>query len=158
MVFEKIYHDYSPQIFRLCKAYVNDSDAAQDLAQETFIAVWKNLDKFKEKSSIGTWIYRIAVNKCLKEISKEKRKQSIKLDQRFAVVEDLEAKNEKLKILHQYIAELKEVDRLIISMLLEGLSNEEIAEVMDMSHGNVRTRIHRIKEKLSSKIKSNGRV
>lgn len=73
MVFEEIYELYWQKIFRLCMGYVNDSELAQDLAQETFIIVWQQLPKFRNESSIGTWIFRIASNTCLKQIEKEKR-------------------------------------------------------------------------------------
>jgi RNA polymerase sigma-70 factor (ECF subfamily) len=72
MVFEDIYEFYWQKIFRLCMGYVNDTDAAQDLAQETFIIVWQQLPKFRNESSVGTWIFRIASNNCLRQIEKKK--------------------------------------------------------------------------------------
>jgi RNA polymerase sigma-70 factor (ECF subfamily) len=51
--------------------YVNDYDLAQDLAQETFIIVWQKLETFRNESSIGTWIFRIASNNCLRQIEKK---------------------------------------------------------------------------------------
>ena len=51
--------------------FVNDYDIAQDLAQETFIIVWQKLETFRKESSIGTWIFRIASNNCLRQLEKE---------------------------------------------------------------------------------------
>lgn len=73
MVFEEIYELYWQKIFRLCMGYVNDPELAQDLAQETFIIVWQQLPKFRNESSVGTWIFRIASNNCLRQIEKEKK-------------------------------------------------------------------------------------
>ena len=55
--------------------FVNDYDIAQELAQETFIIVWQKLETFRNESSIGTWIFRIASNNCLRQLEKEKRFQ-----------------------------------------------------------------------------------
>ena len=73
MAFEEIYNTYWQKIFRLCMGFTNDHDLAQDMAQETFIIVWKQLPKFRNESNIGTWIYRIATNNCLRQIEKQKR-------------------------------------------------------------------------------------
>jgi RNA polymerase sigma-70 factor (ECF subfamily) len=54
MKFEELYSRYSPQIFRVCLGYTNDKDQAQDLVQETFIAVWNGLSGFRNESQIGT--------------------------------------------------------------------------------------------------------
>jgi len=53
--------------------YLNDPAHAQDVAQETFITVWEKLPEFRNESAIGTWIFRIASNQCLRQIEKEKR-------------------------------------------------------------------------------------
>lgn len=71
--FEEIYHTYWKKIFRLCMGYVNDDDMAKDLCQETFVAVFQQLPKFRMEANIGTWIYRIATNICLRQVNLEKR-------------------------------------------------------------------------------------
>jgi len=53
--------------------YMNDHDQAKDVAQETFISVWQHLPKFRNESSIGTWVFRIASNHYLRQIEKERR-------------------------------------------------------------------------------------
>jgi len=152
MEFKNIYHQYNQQVFRLCLGYTNDEDWAKDILQETFIAVWKNLSKFRGDSNIGTWIYRIAVNNCLKQLkTKSKEKTSeILVD----IPAQQEETNPKIIQLRKFISELPEVDRLIISMELEEIPQAEIAEVLSMSNGNIRVRIHRIKETLTKKFKA----
>ena len=73
MVFEDIYKAYWQKIFRLCMGYINDYDLAQDMAQETFIIVWQQLPKFRNEANISTWLFRIASNKCLRQIEKQNR-------------------------------------------------------------------------------------
>lgn len=72
MDFEQIYAEYSAKVYRVCMGYLNDQDRAKDLTQDTFIAVWKNISSFRQESGIGTWIFRIATNMCLRELEKSR--------------------------------------------------------------------------------------
>ncbi|NML68255.1 RNA polymerase sigma factor [Chryseobacterium sp. RP-3-3] len=155
MAFEDIYELYWQKIFRLCMGYVNNSELAQDLAQETFIIVWRQLPKFRNESSIGTWIFRIASNNCLKQIEKEKRftKADLPVHLEEKKQESLEP---QIQMLYQFISELPETDRIIISLELEEVKQAEIAGIVGLSESNIRVRIHRIKEKLTKRFKENG--
>lgn len=155
MEFEELYKTYWQKIFRLCMGYVNDYDIAQDIAQETFIIVWQKLDTFRNESSIGTWIFRIASNNCLRQIEKEKRFPKAELP--LNITEEKHHSLEpKIQFLYKCIAELPETDRIIISLELEDLKQAEIASIVGLSEANTRVRIHRIKEKLTQKFKENG--
>ena len=154
--FEIIYKANWQKVFRLCMGYVNDIDVAKDLAQETFIKVWTQLPKFRNESSIGTWIFRIASNTCLRQIEKESKMPRSEFPREIKE-EILETNIEKdIKFLYQCISELQEVERIIISLELEDMNQKEIAEIVGLSQGNVRVKIHRIKEKLTQKFKKNG--
>ncbi|MEG0926422.1 MULTISPECIES: RNA polymerase sigma factor [Chryseobacterium] len=155
MVFEDIYELYWQKIFRLCMGYVNDTELAQDLAQETFIIVWQQLPKFRNESSIGTWIFRIASNNCLRQIEKEKRfaKTDLPINLEEKKQESMEP---QIQMLYQFISELPETDRIIISLELEEVKQSEIAHIVGLSESNIRVKIHRIKEKLTQKFKENG--
>lgn len=154
MVFEDIYELYWQKIFRLCMGYVNDTDLAQDLAQETFIIVWQQLPKFRNESSIGTWIFRIASNNCLRQIEKEKKfsKADLPINLEEKKQESMEP---QIQLLYQFISELPETDRIIISLELEEVKQAEIAQITGLSEANIRVKIHRIKEKLTQKFKHN---
>ena len=155
MDFEEIYEQYSPKIFRVCMAYINDYEHARDLTQETFIAVWQHLPSFRNESKISTWIFRIASNNCLRAIEKSKRMPTTELSARPMPMHE-ETQEEKLTLLYNCINELEETDRIIISLVLEDLPQAEIASVVGLSHANVRVKIHRIKEKLALKFKLHG--
>jgi RNA polymerase sigma-70 factor (ECF subfamily) len=155
MDFEEIYNRYSPQIFRVCMGYINDHEQARDLTQETFISVWKNLSTFRNQSQISTWIFRIATNNCLRALEKSKRMVKTELPFNLAEPHE-ETQEEKLTFLYNCIAELEETDRIIISLLLEDLPQAEIADIIGISAGNVRVKIHRIKEKLAIKFAAHG--
>jgi RNA polymerase sigma-70 factor (ECF subfamily) len=155
MAFEEIYELYWQRIFRLCMGYVNDTDLAQDLAQETFIIVWQQLPKFRNESSIGTWIFRIASNNCLRQIEKEKKftKTDLPINLEEKKQESMEP---QIQMLYQFISELPETDRIIISLELEEVKQAEIAHIVGLSESNIRVKIHRIKEKLTQKFRENG--
>ncbi len=154
LIFEEIYEQYGPQVFRVCMGYLNDAELARDLAQETFIAVWQNLSSFRNESKISTWIFRIATNNCLRAL--ERARPTI-ADLLF----DLPAPGEetiedKLAFLYRCIAGLEETERIIISLLLEDLPQAEIASIVGLTNANTRVKIHRIKEKLAIKFKEHG--
>lgn len=154
--FESIYKTYSPQIFRVCMGYVNDTDKAKDLVQETFIAVWKNLPGFRNESKLSTWIYRIATNHCLRALEKDRRITKVEIPENIPAIEE-ESPEEKLAFLYSAIAGLPEIERIIISLELEGLPQAQIADITGLGAGNIRVKIHRIKEKLANKFKEHGR-
>ncbi len=150
MTFEEIYETFSPKVFRLCMGYMNDTDIAKDLVQETFISVWKNLEKFRNESSISTWVYRIATNHCLRQIEKEKK--FMKSASTHQIEDKIEVRHDdKIDYLYKCISELEETDRIIISLVLEDVPQAEIASVTGLSEVNVRVKIHRIKDKLTNK-------
>ncbi|MEQ8424147.1 MAG: RNA polymerase sigma factor, partial [Cyclobacteriaceae bacterium] len=155
MDFEQIYKEYSGKIYRVCLSYINDVDLAKDLTQETFITVWQSLDLFRNEAALGTWIYKIAANKCLRqlEVDKRKSKKDIQIEQPETNEDE---KEDKHLFLRQCIAQLPEVERLIIGLYLESVPQEQIATVIGISHNNVRVKIHRIKETLTKKFEEHG--
>lgn len=153
MTFEELYSRYSPQIFRVCLGYTNDAEQARDLVQDTFIAVWTGLSGFRNESHIATWIFRIATNQCLRAVQKAKRMPGAELPFNLAAPVE-ESIEEKVSILYRCIAELEETERIIMSLELEDLPQAEIAKVVGLSNGNIRVKVHRIKEKLGIKLKA----
>jgi RNA polymerase sigma-70 factor (ECF subfamily) len=154
-VFEDIYKAYWQKIFRLCMGYVNDRDIAQDMAQETFIIVWEQLPRFRNEANIGTWIFRIASNYCLRHIEKQNRFPRAELPPNLAE-EKIPDSEPQIQFLYKCIVELPETDRIIISLELENIKQAEIASIVGLSETNIRVRIHRIKEKLHQKFAANG--
>lgn len=150
-VFKSIFQANSKKIYHLCFGYTGDDDSANDLLQETFLKVWQNLDKFREQSQISTWIYRIAVNTCLTYLKKEKKQQKEELTPNIidTTVEEFSPKQEQVRILYTCISQLEENERLIITMVMDELPYAEIAEISGISEGNLRVKIHRIKQKLT---------
>jgi RNA polymerase sigma-70 factor (ECF subfamily) len=150
MVFEEIYRNYWNKVFRICMGYVNDHDWAKDIAQETFITIWKQLPKFRNESAIGTWIFRIASNHCLRQIERQNKMPRSEMPEQIEdrASADMESQTQ---FLYKCIAELPETDRIIISLELENVKQAEIASIVGLSETNVRVKVFRIKEKLTKK-------
>jgi len=152
-LFANLHKDYQVMINQMCLGFLKgDHDLAADLTQETFINIWSALDKFQGASSYKTWIYRITVNTCLKFIRDNKSKYHISITEQYTkpvppITQDEDAKNEEL---YQAIGQLNKVDRLIIMMVLDELEYTEIAEIVGISEGNLRVKIHRIKKNLKT--------
>ena len=152
-LFKDIFDKNSKKIFHLCYGYTGDKDSANDLLQETFLKVWQNLDKFRNKSLISTWIYRIAANTCLTHLRK-KNEQFVDADEeRLAMIPDDERnKEQEVQLLYKCISKLAETDRLIITLVLEDKPYEEIASILGISIESCRTLIYRCLKELRKKL------
>jgi len=148
--FTNLYNEYGEGIRKLCLGYTGDAVLAQDLLQETFIAVWNNMEKFRGDAKWSTWIYRMAVNTCLTHLRK-KKETSMDMEQTSFVLlkEDVNTKEQEVQLLYKCISRLLETDRLIITMVLEDKPYEEIASITGITEVNLRVKIHRIKKQLT---------
>lgn len=155
MTFEDVYKTYWQKVYRVCMGYANDPDTAKDLAQEAFVIILQQMDRFRGEANIGTWIYRIATNNCLRQMEKQKRLPKAELSPNL--VEETAVNMEpQIQALYRFISELPETERIIISLELEDVKQADIAQIVGLSEANTRVKIHRIKEKLSEKFKQHG--
>ncbi len=150
--FNELFDKHYAKVYRLCKGYFYGNEAlASDSTQEVFIKIWESLDSFRGESSISTWIYRISVNTCLLYL----RKQFTKREKATAVFPSIAAEQysfeeeDKLQKMYTCIQKLKEKDKMITLMMLEGINYYEIAEVVGITEDALRVRIHRIKKNLT---------
>jgi RNA polymerase sigma-70 factor (ECF subfamily) len=134
---------------RLCYSYLNSASEVDDLFQEIMTNVWNSLPNFRGEAEPSTWVYRIAVNTAL--IHRRRRRPSEELhdipDPRGSMQRNLE-RQEQLEALHRANAQLGDQDRLVVSLLLEGLSYKEIADVTGITVNYVGVKISRIKQAL----------
>ncbi len=152
-LFINMFNENREKTYRLCYAYLYDKTEIDDLFQEIMVNVWNSLDKFRHESKISTWVYRIAINTALLFNKKTAKKNDLFLkmipDSQFAMATPSHNSesdiNESIKQLHQCINKLEKQDRIIISLVLEGLKYEEIAEVLGLTASHVGVKINRIK-------------
>lgn len=157
--FERIYKQHHPMVLQMCLGFVKgDLHTAKDVAQEIFISVFKNLEKFRGDSSYKTWIYRITVNTCLQYVKKEKKRNihSLNTDVYKTATEENETSGiQRIPDLYKAIGQLNKIDRLIIMMVLENEDYDNISNVIGIKPTNVRVKIHRIKKQLKVILNSN---
>lgn len=142
-------------INNVCFFYASSELPFDDLRQEVLISLFKSLPHFKDLASESTWVYRVAINTCLFAMRKFKAKIKTVSIEDLPHLQMSDQNNEELKVqlewLYDAISGLNPIDKAIIIMWLDDLSYEEIASNMGMPRNTVATRLHRIKEKLSSK-------
>jgi len=146
-------------LYRVCCAYARDEADRQDIYQEVLIHVWKSLEAFRGQSNLSTWMYRIAVNTCLGWLRKENRRSQMlkRARQELEVVTASRERNiaqpaaDDVHQLYARIARLAPVDRMLVSLYLEEVDSAEMASVLGISEGNVRVKLHRIKNQLREK-------
>jgi RNA polymerase sigma-70 factor (ECF subfamily) len=152
-LFITAYSEYKDKIYRLIYSYIKEKDQVDDIFQEVFLCIWKNLHSFRHESKISTWIYRIAVNTTL--LNRRNAIKSNKILCNFdselladTTNEDSDTEEEKLKQLQnlrRLISSLDDQDRMIISLFMEDLSYKEIADIAGISVNYAGVKINRIK-------------
>lgn len=152
-LFESIYQEHHAMVMQMCLGFVKgDKAIASDLQQDIFISVWNHLDNFKGLSTYKTWIYKITVNSCLQYVRKQGKQHTFSITNidletpEAAQIENTSEHN--ISNLYKAIGQLKELDRLLIMMVLDNQDYDTIGEVIGINPTNVRVKIHRIKKRL----------
>ena len=151
-LFIDILNENKDRIYRLCLGYLIDKQDVDDLFQDVMVNIWRGLDSFRGDAKTSTWVYRIAVNTSLIYNKKLKRKQQFIKQQEMDEIVDQTSENAETRInlasLKKSISGLKKQDRLIITLLLDGMSYQEIADITGISINYVGVKINRIKKQL----------
>ena len=153
-IFLNALEENQEKLFRVCSMYSNDHEDAKDLFQEVLVHIWRSMSTFKGNSSLSTWMFRIALNVCLRFKSKHTKNQHrfIRLDsltiENFGSEDRSGTENEKLTSLRKCVKKLNEGDKAIVTLYLEGLAYREISSILGVSENNVAVKVKRIKSKL----------
>lgn len=159
--FEEVYRQYLPQVYSLCLRLCHSATDAEDLAQETFIRIYRHLGGFDGRASLKTWVFRVTVNLCNSRLSRRRlltlpvRSTEDPEDEGVLLV-DPERDPESLSLARDAAERVEAALRLlqpnfraaVVLRDIEGLSYEEIAEVLEIHIGTVRSRIARGREGL----------
>ena len=137
MDFDNIYEEYFDRVYYKVLSVVKNDDDAEDICQETFISVYKNLSKFREESNIYTWIYRIAINKTYDFFKKRKLEFEIN-DDVLSLPEDINFDTKV--ILEEKLKLISEKEREIVVLKdIYGYKLKEIAEIKNMNLSTVKS-------------------
>lgn len=155
--FERLVKKYERPALSTIYRYVGDRVAAQDVAQEVFLKVWRRAKSFKGRSSFSTWLYRVVVNECLNFRQKRARGKDVPLDE--SLVQGGPGPDERLEGERKAAAVRAAVDELparqrmaLILSKFEGRSYREISEIMRTSTSSVESLLFRAKNNLKKKL------
>lgn len=154
---------YQQKIYWHVRRMVIDHDDADDVTQDIFVKVWRNLDKFREDSQLYTWLYRIATNECITFLNKKKRQNNVSLDDENSsyLAETLSGSQyfdgDKAQMkLQQAILTLPEKQRLVFNMkYFEDLKYDEISEIVGTSVGALKASYHLAVKKIENFFNNN---
>lgn len=165
--FRELVERYQRKVFSIAFGMVNNREDAMDLSQDAFLKVYHNLDRFEGSSSFYTWLYRIVVNVCIDHIRRTGKKVQVDYDD--AIMRDVsvdgedrirpsilgvdpvkaQGRKELLEQIRRALDELSPIHKeAIVLRELEGLSYQEMAEVMGVSKGTVMSRLHHARKNL----------
>lgn len=153
--FEEIYGRFAEMVYNLTLRLARNPEDASDLTQEVFLRVYRHLGKFRGRSSLKTWIYRVALNHCRSRLGRRKPPPQA-LDGREELLADPARGPEEHALaddagrrVETALAGIKPVFReAVVLRDLEGLAYDEIAQVLGVRIGTVRSRIARGREQL----------
>jgi len=152
---ELILDAYRVKVFHLACALLNDRADAEEAAQESFLRIWKGLPGFRGQSSLSTWIYAVTRNTCLSYRQTRRRPVSLPLDDEpvraaveawHAARQPRESRFDLLRLLPQVAENHRQVLTLYY---LEGKSYEEVAEMLSLPMGTVKTWLNRGRKELA---------
>lgn len=160
--FNELVKRYGQRVINTCYRFLLDKKDAEDISQEVFIEVFQSIKSFRADAKLSTWIYRIAVTKCLDEIKKRNRKKRItSLGKMFhldevanwiaggAMPDTQLHEQEKMKEVMEALNTLPDSQRVAFTLSkIDGYTNPEIAEVMNTTTIAIESLIYRAKKKV----------
>lgn len=159
--FEQIVDRYQDKAYRLAWSMMKDDDQAADVVQDAFLNVYRKLDTFKGDSKFSSWIYRVVVNAALMKLRKQKRRSEVQLDalgpsfldddHTVTSMSQWRTRGDEAALDHELrekiVAAVDELEpkyqTVFVLKEVEGLSLQEIGDIMDLSIPAVKSRLHR---------------
>jgi len=156
--FRLLIQKYEDKLYGLCIRMLQNKERAEDILQESFIEIYKNLSAYKFKSSFSTWAYTITYRKIAKEFKQGKK--NLIIDEFEAIIQSNKSETQEVELdfsdtefLKSAIKELKPLENSLLSLYyFEELSISEISEITHYSEGKIKTVLFRIRAKLKKKI------
>lgn len=161
--FEQLLLEHQKSVYNLCYRMAGNPDDAMDLSQETFLRAWRCLDQYQFASAFSTWLYRLCSNICIDFLRRRRRQQTVPLtfedadgeEQTYAVpdVQPLPEEQVELKLTRETLAaamaQLLPEHRAVLQLrVVNEMSYEQIADVLDIQIGTVKSRLSRARNQL----------
>jgi RNA polymerase sigma-70 factor, ECF subfamily len=156
--FAELVDRYSGKAFNLAMRITRNQEDAEEILQDVFITVFKKIAMFEGKSAFSSWLYRITVNTAFMKLRKRKTQVSVSLEEVSPTVKNswvstsvegsdvdyMSTRHELREALEQAIEKLPEEYRIIFVLRdVDGLSNQDVGEILDLSIAAVKSRLHR---------------
>jgi RNA polymerase sigma factor (sigma-70 family) len=153
---EELYNRFAPKMYAVCLRYANNTEDAQDLLQEGFIKVYKNLHRFRAEGSFEGWIRRVFINSSIEHYRRKSAKLSTVSDKEESTIEDTDISaldNLAEKDIINLIQDLSPGYRTVFNLyVVEGYSHKEIGELLNISEGTSKSQLARAKAILQKKV------
>lgn len=147
--FSELVRDHKSTIYTVCYMFSKDKDEVDDLFQDVLINMWKGFDNFRGESKLDTWIWRVALNTCISDDRKKKRRgETVPLDISMNLYADNDDDSKQIRMLYDRINKLGVIDRAIVLLWLENMSYDEIGAIIGITPKNVSVKLVRIKQQL----------
>ena len=161
--FEQLLLEHQKNVYNLCYRMAGNPDDAMDLSQETFLRAWRCLDQYQFASAFSTWLYRLCSNICIDFLRRRRRQQTVPLtfedadgeEQTYAVpdAQPLPEEQVELKLTRETLAaamaqQLPEHRAVLQLRVVNEMSYEQIADVLDIQIGTVKSRLSRARNQL----------
>jgi len=178
--FREIVMKYHESLVRVARYYVANEASAEDVAQETWIAVLRGIERFEGRSSFKTWLFRITVNRARTKGVKEHRVVAVDIASDRSLlagrfneggmwsdpptpftdsVDDAITNALIVRLVHESIARLPEAARAVVTLRdVQGLSTTEVAGLLELSEANVRVILHRSRARIRSEVEASMRA
>ena len=147
--FDLLVKTYQQRLYWHIRKMVLDHDDTDDLLQEVFIKVWKNIDKFREDSNLFTWLYKIATNECLNFLKRKKNKYHVSVEDTSRELYDKLDNNpyisgSEIQIkLQKALLKLPDKQRLVFNMkYFDDMKYEDISKITETSVGSLKASYH----------------
>lgn len=147
--FVQLIEEHSGIIFKVTRIYAANKDDEQDLRQEVIYQAWRSFNTFSGKSKFSTWLYRVALNTALTHQRKKELPKSEGFDSDWSISPEGDERTRLMR----HIRGLKDAEKLIIMLHLDGYTNEEVAMISGLTKNHLAVKLHRVKEKLAQSIK-----
>ena len=163
--FGELVEQYRDNVYRLAYRMCGNAYDADEAAQEAFVAAWRALPNFRGDAKFSTWLYRLTTNAAIDVMRREKRHQTVGDGEMIEVADDADSpqetveRTEQQEAVQKALATLSEEYREVLLLrYMEELDYAEIAEVLQLPSGTVKSRINRAKAALKTALLKSGNI
>ena len=150
--FVRLIQQHSGIIYKIINLYADAEEDKRDLHQEILLQAWKSYTNFKGNSTFATWLYKVSLNTVLTFNRKTRKHSELKTNDSISS-ESATEKKEQSELLYYLVRQLPEVDKMIMTLHLEGYKNLEIANITGLKVNHINVKLHRLKNQIIEELK-----